>query len=198
MTALRWEARAKAFAKWSRVLSGGSGVLQVVSGALDLINAIENDDARAGIAAGHTIAQGGIAFGGAAVGAGVVATTAASGVAALVWIEIDLLFQVAEIIEGFQNMARLEQIARLLRVAESLIPWGKRMAGAADAVAANTSADPAHQAGVEAAILKQAAEPFGIVVSRLVAIRNQITADATMHKVIGAAGRQALGELVVL
>jgi hypothetical protein len=125
----------------------------------------------------------------------VVATTAVSGLAALVWIEIDLLFQVAEIIEGFQNMARLEQIARLLRIAESLIPWGKRMAGAADAVAANTSADPAHQAGVEAAILKQAAEPFGIVVSRLVAIRDQITADTALHRAIGAAGRQALSEL---
>ena len=44
-------------------------MLQVVSGALDLINAIEADDARAGFAAGHTIAQGGITFGGAALGA---------------------------------------------------------------------------------------------------------------------------------
>ena len=63
LMALKWEGRAKAFAKWGRMLSAGSGVLQVVSGALDLINAIENDDARAGVAAGHTIAQGGIAIG---------------------------------------------------------------------------------------------------------------------------------------
>ena len=113
----------------------------------------------------------------------------------MIWIEIDILFQIAEIIEGFKNMARLDEIARMLSAAESLIPWGKRMAGAADAIAANVSADPAHSAGVEAAILKQAAEPFGIVVSHLVAIRNRINADATMPKVLGATGRQALGEL---
>jgi hypothetical protein len=193
--ALKWEGRAKAFAKWSRMLSAGSGVLQVVSGALDLINAIENDDARAGVAAGHTIAQGGIAIGGAVLGAGTVATTAVSGAVALIWIEIDILFQIADIIEGFKNMARLEKIARMLTAAESLIPWGKRMAGAADAIAANVSADPAHRAGVEEAILKQAAEPFGIVVSHLVAIRAAINGEANLPNALGATGRQALSEL---
>lgn len=69
------------------------------------------------------------------------------------------------------------------------------MAGAADAIAANESADPAHRAGVEEAILKQAAEPFGIVVSHLVAIRDYINGDANLPKALGVSGRQALSEL---
>lgn len=191
----RWASRAASLGRWGRFLAGGAGAFQMVSGTLDFLDAIDRDDPRAEVAAAHTIAQGAASVVGVALGAGALATTAVSGGLAAVWIAIDTVFVVADIIAGFRNARELDEVAAILRHAASVIPHGKRMAGAADALTAVHTSDPAHAAGVEEEIRRLAQEPFGIVVKHLLGIRASLGSHAALLPILGAKGQQALSRL---
>jgi hypothetical protein len=194
---MRWQNRADALGAM-RYAVGIAGAVQIVSSTLNLIRAIENDDVRAGVGAGHGIIQGGITLGGAVLKASTGASTMVSGSVAVVWITIEALFDIAELSAWGRRQAAIAEIARPLEGAASLIPWGKRMAGVADALTENDSDDDEHRAALEAQLVAQGTEPFNTVLRGMLGVQAFIRRKPDLGDVMGAEAQSALRQLQFL
>ena len=189
-----WKAEADALKSWSNKLSGIAGVISIISGSLDLIEAIHNDDPRAARAAVHTIAQGVVSVGAVITGAGAAGTAAVSGSLTVVWATIEAIAIAADNIRGFERLKHLDEIKKVIDNAESLVPWGKRMAGVGDAWEQLMYSDPDRAQALADDFLARAREPFGIVVSHMLAVA-PLFGRAEFLSVVTDADRAAIADL---
>jgi hypothetical protein len=169
-----------------------------VSSTLNLVRAIRDQDLRAGVAAVHGVVQGGITLGGAVLSAGAAATTMLSGSVTVLWVTIETIFDIAQLSAWGRRQRALEEIARPLRGAASLIPWGRRMAGVADALLENDSSDPAHRAALEEQLIARGTEPYNIVLRGLHGVQTLVDRRPELGRVMGPEARAALAQLASL
>ncbi len=193
----RWQGRADAFGVM-RYAAGFAGAVQIVSSTLNLIRAIRDEDLRAGVGAGHGIAQGGITLGGAITGASTAATTMLSSSVAVVWITMETLFDIAELSAWGRRQQAIEEIARPLRGASSLIPWGKRMGGVADALLRIETTEPGHRAALEERLLASSSEAFDIVLDGMLGVATFIQRRPDLAPVMGPEASAALEHLELM
>jgi hypothetical protein len=194
---VRWRTHAEAVGVL-RLGVGIAGALQIGSNLLGLIRAIRDDDVRGGVGAAHGLAQGSITLGGAVLKASAGATTMLSGSVAVVWITIEAIFDIAEISAWGRRQEAIAEIARPLRVAASLIPWGKRMAGVADALLESDSDDPGHRAAIEERLIQYGTEPFNTVLRGMLGVQTWIGRRPELEPVMGPQAMAALKQLDVM
>jgi hypothetical protein len=194
----QWNGRLQAFKGLRLGAVGLAGSLQLVSSTLNLVRAIRDQDLRAGVAAGHGVVQGGITLGGAVLSAGAAATTMLSGSVTVLWVTIETIFDIAQLSAWGRRQRALEEIARPLRGAASLIPWGRRMAGVADALLENDSSDPAHRAALEEQLIARGTEPYNIVLRGLHGVQTLVDRRPELGRVMGPEARAALAQLASL
>lgn len=178
--------------RWAGGLSGGA---QIVSGVWNLVIAIRDEDLRGGVAAGHSIAQGGITLGSAITGASTAASTFLSASATVVWVTIEAVFDIAELSAWGRRQQKLTEIAAILQGAARLIPAGKRMAGVADAFSRIDTADSTEQLAIEQRLTALGAAPFAVVLRGLLGIKTEVDRRPEWARVMGAEARQALAAL---
>ena len=192
---VRYQARLTQFEglRWAGGLSGG---VQIVSGLWNLVIAIRDDDVRGGVAAGHSIAQGGITLGGAITGAGAATTTFLSGSVTVVWVTIEAVFDIAELSAWGRRQQKLAEIAAILQGAARLIPAGKRMAAVGDAFSRIETTDSAERLAMEQRLAALGAAPFAVVLRGLLGIKAEVARQEKWADVMGPDARQALEALV--
>jgi hypothetical protein len=190
----KWAKRLSQFEglRWAGGLSGGA---QIVSGVWNLVIAIRDEDLRGGVAAGHSIAQGGITLGSAITGASAAASTFLSGSATVVWVTIEAVFDIAELSAWGRRQQKLSEIAAILQGAARLIPAGKRMAGVADAFSQIDTADSSERLAIEQRLTALGAAPFAVVLRGLLGIKTEVGRRPEWARVMGAEARQALAAL---
>jgi hypothetical protein len=177
-----------------RGLSAGAGVVAIVSGTLDLVKAVQDNDNRAARAAVHSIAQGAVSLGAAITGASAGATALVSGSLVVVWGVLEAIAMAAEAVRNFERQRRLDAIRAFLDRAESLLPWGKRMAGVSDAWEQLETEDPRKADALTASFLQRAGEPYRIVVSNMLEVGAALR-SAEFDEEVGVPEKQALDEL---
>jgi hypothetical protein len=177
-----------------RYLSAGAGILSIVSGTLDLVKAVQDNDDRAARAAVHSIAQGAVSLGAAITGASAGATALVSGSLVVVWGTLEAIAMAAEAVRNFERQRRLDAIRGFLDRAESLLPWGKRMAGVSDAWEKLEAEDPQKADALKDSFLQRASESYRIVVSNMLEVGAALR-SAEFIEEIGVPEKQVLDEL---
>jgi hypothetical protein len=169
-----------------------------------MVSAIRNEDLRGGVSAGHSIVQGGITLGSAALGASTAASTFLSGSATVLWVTMEAIFDIAELSAWGRRQQKLAEIAAILQGAAGLIPAGKRMAAVGDAFSRIEAADSAEQLAMEQRLAAMGAAPFAVVLRGLLGIRAEVARqekwaaeadEAKWADVMGPDARQALEAL---
>jgi hypothetical protein len=177
-----------------RFAGGVSGAAQLVSGVWNMVIAIRNEDLRGGVSAGHSIVQGGITLGSAALGASTAASTFLSGSATVLWVTIEAIFDIAELSAWGRRQQKLAEIAAILQGAARLIPAGKRMAAVGDAFSRIEAADSTEQLAMEQRLTALGAPPFAVVLRGLLGIRTEVARQG-WATVMGPEARQAMDAL---
>lgn len=178
--------------RWAGGISGG---VQIVSSVWNLVIAIRADDLRGGVAAGHSIVQGGITLGTAITGASAAASTFLSGSVTVVWVTIEALFDIAELSAWGRRQQKLKEIAAVLQGAARLIPAGMRMAGVADAFSRIDTEDSSERLAMEQRLTALGAAPFAVVLRGLLGIKTEVGGRPEWARVMGAEAGQALAAL---
>ena len=191
-----WKTEATGLKSLSGKLSGVAGAVSIISGFLDLIAAVQDNDDRAARAAVHSIAQGGVSLGGALLGAAPSSTAFVSGGLTVVWVTIEALAMASDNIKGFKKLQQLDKIRRFLEAAASLVPWGKRMAGVADAWEQLENEDFDRAFALKDDFLRRAKEPYSIVVSHMIDI-GDVLRSAEFAAQIGSKETAALDRLAM-
>ena len=194
-----WKTEEKGLKLLSRKLSGAAGAISIISGVFDLIAAVQDNDDRAARAAVHSIAQGGVSLGGAILtptnSITATSTTAfVSGGLVVIWATIEALAMASDNIKGFKKLQQLDKIRRFLEAAASLVPWGKRMAGIADAWEQLENEDFDRAFALQDDFLRRAKEPYRIVVSHMIDIGDALR-SAEFSAQIGSRETAALDRL---
>jgi hypothetical protein len=132
--------------------------------------------------------------GGAVTGAGTATTVAVSGGLVVIWATLEAIGMASDNIKGFKRLQRLEEISRFLTTAASLVPWGKRMAGVADAWEQLAAEDPDRAFALNDDFLDRARQPYAVVVKGMLQIGSAMR-GGDFSAEVGAKERAALATL---
>jgi hypothetical protein len=192
-----WKTEAEGLKSLSGKLSGAAGLVSIISGVLDLITAVQDNDDPAARAAVFSIAQGGVSLGGYIWEVDTIlpgSTTVASGSLVVVWATIEALAIASDTIKGFKKLQQLDKIRRFLEAVVKLAPWGKRMAGVADAWEQLENEDFDRAFALKDDFMQRAKEPYRIVVSHMIDIGDALR-SAEFSTQIGSTETAALDRL---
>ena len=98
-------------------------------------------------------------------------------------------------IKGFKKLQQLDKIRRFLEAAASLVPWGKRMAGVADAWEQLENEDFDRAFALKDDFLSRAKEPYSIAANDMIDIIGDVLRSAEFAAQIGSKETAALDPL---
>jgi hypothetical protein len=163
---LEWEGVAKQAGNFSweegklapgQYLGAAIGAAQIVVGLIDFHDAMEKNDTRGMIAAGHEVVQGGAAVAGALLNATMATQALVAGTIFLWWATIDGMGILGGHLAGMARNRKLRAVESLVDQAAKVANVGREMAGAWDASNAETvAADPYLDAEIRANLVKRA------------------------------------------
>jgi hypothetical protein len=133
--------------KVGKGLGIGVGILQIVSGAIDLVKSVRKGNEEGAIAAGHEIAQGAWAVTAAVAGLPLGITAGIGGTIFLFYEGVEIMGQLGGILRDIDHQALREEVGALVNEGEDVAQQGRYMASAFQGFVQRQAAAQASGAG---------------------------------------------------